>query len=156
MANYGDVALGLGPTWDRSREANQAFILPNVGHTNGKADAYLKDDPDKAHQFAWVDPKYRDEIDENRLKGYDFVNQKKGWEKNEHLWEWNAESNVQRRGQLLMARDAALFFEDLDKRKSARDNRKDENEEAALAAAERAGIAITGDTGERVTRSRKR
>lgn len=149
MANYGDVALGLKPEWDRSSEHNQEYALRIVGHTNGVADARLKNDPDKRHQFAWVDPTYLKEVNVNRTKGYVFVNKNTGWEKADNLWEWNAEGNLLYEGQLLMARPGELYWKDLDKRIELRGGVKDNADEEAENIAARAGIRISREEGRR-------
>ena len=145
MANYGDVALSLGPEWARYKLHDQNYGLMIVGHVNGVADAYLTIDPDQEHQFAWVETRYRDEIDINRSKGYRFVKQDE-WTKNENLWEWDAEGFVLCKGQRLMARTKERFLEDMAARRKQRDQFMGTNkdEEKALEIAARAGIEITG------------
>ena len=106
MANYGDCALGLAANWDRSIYESQEWLLTLVGHADGIADAYLKDDPDKEHQFYWADPKDKDNRDLMLAyqRGYAFVHKYKGWVKNEKMWDWDAEGRVTFGGLVLMAR----------------------------------------------------
>lgn len=151
--NYGDVALNLKPDWDRAEESNQEYALLNVGHENGVADAYVTDAPGERHQFAWVDPRYADDVQMNRLKGYDYV-KKDSWTKNEKLWEWDAEGFCISRGQRLMARRAELFFRDVAKRDQFRSKKKSDADEAAARIAARTGFAITGDDGQALRRRR--
>jgi hypothetical protein len=157
VPNYGDIALNLPPSWRRTDQHDKNYALGTVGHEDGVADARLKDDPEKRHQFAFVDPRYRDEVDINRSKGYVFV--KKGeWEKNDNLWEWDAEGFCVFRSQRLMARPAELFFADMAQRRQQRDRVMGTNrdEEAAQEIARRAGIEITGsDEGRPIARRRR-
>jgi hypothetical protein len=156
VANYGDVALGLGPDWSRYKLNDQTFALGTVGHEGGVADVYLEDEPDQQHQFAWVDTRWRDEVSINRQKGYEFVNVNAGWVKSERLWDVDAEGFVVHNGQRLMARPFARFLEDMKARKTQRDRVMGTNkdEEAAIAAAARAGIDLTGDEGKPLRRKR--
>lgn len=147
MANYGDVALGLGPDWDRSNYHDQQYVLSTVGHDHGRADAYLDKEPDKQHQFAWVDPRYRDEVAVNRTKGYVFVN-KDDWAINELLWQWDAEGYCIRfDGQRLMARPKEIFVADMLKRKQRRSEVMGGNKEDEEVArrAEKLGIQVYGE-----------
>lgn len=116
MANYGDVALGLPANWNRNTYDNQAdWVLYTVGHAEGKADAYLEDEPDKRHQFRWVDPRDPNEVTKAQMQHYVFV--KKGeWVKHEILWGWDAEGFCVFAGQRLMARPEELFVKDNEKR----------------------------------------
>jgi hypothetical protein len=152
--NYGDVALNLKPEWSRKRETNKQYALRIVGHENGVADAYREKEPAARHQFAWVDPRYVDDISINRSKGYDFVT-KTDWVKNERLWYWDAEGYCVNDGQRLMARPAHMYFEELEERERARSRRKDKAADEALAIAERAGIEIEDESGKRLTRKQR-
>lgn len=147
MANYGDAALNLGPEWARYKESDQNFALQIVGHKDGESDVRLKDEPNKRHQFAWVDTKYRDDIAINLTKGYRFVKKDEGWVKAEELWEWDAEGFLVWKTMRLMARPIERLVDDMAKRKQQRERvmgtNKAEEEAAELAA--RAGIQITGD-----------
>lgn len=111
--NYGDCALHLPPEWSRLRLASgHDFMRSTVGHENGIADLHLQDDPGKAHQFAWCDPKDTDRRDYLRSEKYEWV---KGggddgpWIKNPELWEWDAEGYVWHKGQRAMARSQELY-----------------------------------------------
>lgn len=151
MANYGDVALNLPADWNRRKLTDQRFALLTVGHQDGIADARLKDHPDELHQFAWVMPTFKglpnDEVDVNRTKGYKFVKKTDGWEKNENLWEWDAEGYCTFQGQRLMARPAELFFADMAERRATRDRVMGTNadEEQAHRLAAKHGIQISGE-----------
>lgn len=146
MANYGDIALNLPADWSRFKQHDQNYALMTIGHAEGVSDVRLTKEPDKRHQFAWVDTRYKDEIDINRTKGYRFVTEKE-WTKNEHLWEWDAEGFLLCKGQRLMARDEDRFLADMAARKKQRDSvmrtNKDEDEAQELAA--RAGIRISAE-----------
>ena len=107
-SNYGDVALGLPADWDRNKYQAKRFLLLTVGHSNGKADAFLTKEPEAKHNFRWVDPANQQDIDDNRTNGFDFV-QKDTWSKNELLWRWDAQGFVEAYGNRLMARPAALW-----------------------------------------------
>ena len=84
-----------------------------IGHENGVADLYLKDDPGAAHQFAWCDPKDTDRRDYLRsekfvwVKGHD---DEGPWIKNPDLWEWDSEGYVWHKGQRAMARPKELWL----------------------------------------------
>lgn len=146
MANYGDIALNLPADWSRSKQHDQNYALMTVGHTDGVADARLTKEPDKRHQFAWVDTRYKDEIDINRTKGYVFV-KTPDWTKNESIWEWDAEGFCVCKGQRLMARTEEKFLADMEARRKQRNSvmkqNKDEDEARELAA--RAGIRISAE-----------
>lgn len=129
--NYGDVALGLPATWDRSAYENKEFILWTVGHVNGVADARLKSDPEAEHQFYWADPKdpHGRDVMLAYQRGYQFVTADK-WEKHEYLWGWDAEGRLTFGGLVLMARPKALWDADQARRgeleaKARRDNDSD-------------------------------
>lgn len=146
MANYGDVALNLSPDWDRRLQHNQNYALWTIGHENGTADVYLEADPDARHQFAWVDPKRGDDVTVNQVKGYRFVKKADGWTKNPNLWgDWTPEGLIRNFDQLLMARAAALHFEDKAKRDRDIANRKDKDSEKAREIARQVGIDIDDD-----------
>lgn len=158
MANYGDLTLNLPPDWSRQKEHDQNYAIGMVGHENGVADAYLEDAPDTQHQFAWVDTRYRDEIDINRHKGYEFVKQSDGWVKNNRLWDWDAEGFCVLRGQRLMARSKESFLADMDARRKQRNKvmgkNKDDDEARQIAA--RAGIALLEEDDDRPRGMRNR
>lgn len=145
MANYGDVALNLGPDWDRNQLHDRKYALRIVGHKDGIADVYLTKDPDKRHQFAWTDKRYRDEVDLNLADGYRFV--KKGeWTKHELMWEWNADDEIAYLGMSLMARPAELYFAaQAEKEQQRNREQKDKHAEEARQIAERSGISIFAD-----------
>lgn len=148
MANYGDVALGLKPDWSRSKENDQNYALQIVGHENGEADVYLKDEPDQAHQFVWVPLAYRDTVSVYSTKGYSFVKKAEGWVKRENLWEWDAEGFVLSRWGRLMARTKERFLEDMEKRRIQRERvmgSGNDDDKRAREIAERTGIQITED-----------
>jgi hypothetical protein len=148
VANYGDVALVLRPDWERRKENDQHYALRIVGHQDGVADAYLEEEPDKEHQFAWVDPKYKTDVAVNHTKGYRFVKKDEGWTKNDDLWEWNAEGFCVRESDYLMARPKDRFLEDMAARRTQRDKVMGGNkaEEEAERIAANAGIEISGDS----------
>ena len=155
-SNYGDVALTLPANWNRRAQSDQAYALNTIGHTDGVSDVRLKDEPEQKHQFAWVEPRYRDEISLNQSKGYRFVKKDDGWVA-ESLWEWDAEGFLIRAdGQRLMARSFERFLEDMAARKEQRDrvmNTSRVDEDVARLAA-KFGISITGDGGKPVKRVR--
>lgn len=153
MGNYGDVALNLSPDWDRKHLSDRKFALWIVGHDTGKADAYQTKDVDKRHQFAWIDPKYREELAMNLSGGFVYVT-KDSWTINESLWQWNAEDKCYNQGQLLMARPAALYFEQQAARARELNSRKDKALEEADIIADRAGIPIEREEGDRRKRMR--
>lgn len=146
MANYGDVALNLSANWNRREQNDQNYTLMTVGHADGVADAYLSDEPDQEHQFAWVDTRYKDDIAINRTKGYTFVH-KDTWTKNENLWEWDAEGFLVFKTYRLMARTKEEFLKDMADRRAQRDRvmGKSKDEEEAERIAALAGIALTGE-----------
>lgn len=114
MANYGDVALGLKSDWNRNNYEYQEQMQGTVGHEDGKADARLKSEPDKRHQFRFVDhlgTRAKQEISGLRMKGYEFV-KNETWDKHEFLWEWDAEGFLVHDGQRLMARPEDKFTAD--------------------------------------------
>lgn len=149
MANYGDVALNLPANWDRSMMHNKKLAMVMVGHKEGVADVRLKGEPEKRHQFRWVDPKQNEDIDMFQLDHYRFVN-KEEWDKTDLLWTWNAEGRLVGPGHL-MARDAEFYFAEVAEREREADQSEAEDERA-LAAAERAGITVTDLEGNRVKR----
>lgn len=146
MANYGDVALNLQPNWDRRRLTNRKFALWIVGHDNGKADVALKQEPDKRHQFAWIDPRYHEELAMNLSNGFIYV-LRSVWDVNENLWPpvGDAEDKVYNQGQYLMARPAAIWFAQQAEVQRELSGRKDEEGEAAMEIADRAQIAVERD-----------
>ena len=118
MANYGDVALGLGPKWNRNQYETNEQVISIVGHQDGQADLYLTDEPDTEHQFRWVDPSDKTQVTGARMRGYDFVKNDKWTKRVDYLWEWNAEGFVFWGGQVLMARPKAKWLEDEAKRET--------------------------------------
>lgn len=113
MANYGDVALRLPANWKRSNYENQEQVLMSIGHEDGESDLYLKDDPDKAHQFRWIDPANKTEVTGARMRGWDFVKKDNGWVKRlDYLWEWSAEGFVSFAGQVAMFRPKERWLDD--------------------------------------------
>lgn len=162
MPNYGDVALNLSPQWNREalHNSNLDYQLWTVGHEGGVSDAFLKEDPERRHQFAWVDPRRTDEVSKNKVKGYEFVkcdkdNPENGaWIKNSKLWDVTAEGFVALFGQHLMARPAERFFADQAIREKAIANRRDKDGEAAKRLAEQHGIDMTDDDDRPRTRRR--
>ena len=156
MPNYGDVALNLSPKWSRSLEHNQDYALWTVGHENGVADVYLTSDPEAKHQFAWVDPRRKDEITKNKVKGYRFVH-KSLFTKNENLWgDWTPDGFIQCFDQNLMCRPEELYLRDRLEREEAALRAKDKDSDAARRLAARAGIALTEDEDEQPSRIRRR
>lgn len=154
--NYGDLTLHLPPTWNRLGEADQQFALQMVGHENGVSDAYLKDEPTQRHQFAWVDPKYREDETMNVYKGYRFVKKDDGWVINERLWAWDAEGFCTFKTFKLMARTEDLFLKDMEARRIQRNKVMGKTEEDDAKQAAALGIDITGDDGKRVKAGRRR
>jgi hypothetical protein len=148
MPNYGDVSLQLGPDWDRRLITNKKFAMWIIGHDHGKSDAYLKKEPDKRHQLIWVDPRYHEELAMNLSANFVFVN-KDEWTINENLWQWNAEGHAFNQGQLMMARPAALWFAQKAEVDRELAGRKDEDFDAAIAIADKAGIPIEHDGDQR-------
>lgn len=124
MPNYGDVALNLPPDWSRSRLASgQEFHLTTVGHENGVADAYITNEPDRLHQFKWVNPLDNTEVSIAKSRHYVFV-EKGSWTKNPHLWEWTGEGNIVFNGQYQMARDAEWYYKEEEARKNEEKQRR--------------------------------
>lgn len=121
MPNYGDCALGLPATWDRTQFESQEFIMSTVGHVNGVADAHLKADPDAEHQFRWADPKeqFNRDLMMSHQKGFRFVT-KDAWNKHEYLWDWDAEGRVTYGGLVMMARAKGLWLAEQSRRDSIR------------------------------------
>jgi hypothetical protein len=153
VANYGDLGIALPKDWNRRAQSDQVFVLNTIGHAEGKADVWRKGAPDEEHQFAWVEPRYREEIQINRSKGYEFVKQGE-WEKID-LWEWDAEGFLIRAdGQRLMARPKDKFLEDMADRRAQRSrvmgSNRDDEEAARMAA--KHGIEISGDDGKPIRR----
>lgn len=130
MPNYGDVALGLDAKWDRRNyENNSDWMLYTVGHTAGESDAYLTDDPDKEHQFRWVDVRDPNELTKALMQGYEFVKNDK-WTKHEILWAWDAEGFCIFAGQKLLARPKELWLAGQEKRdRLAKEARADSDRE---------------------------
>jgi hypothetical protein len=151
--NYGDVALGLSADWSRATESNQEYALGIIGHENGEADVYLKDEPTKRHQFAFVDTRFNDEVALNRVKKYTFVKKDDGWVQRTDLWDWDAEGFLLYRGQRLMARPGELYTADLEKRKQRMQSKSAADEEAKRIAA-RAGIEMEEEGRKVVKRKR--
>ena len=152
MPNLGDVALNLPREWDRSRMSDKSLALIMVGHTDGKPDAFLTADPEKQHQFRWIDPTRPEDIDLFQTDHYSFVNKNEGWEKNPNLWTWNAEGRLVGRAGQLMARDAKWYHEE----KAEQERKAGVGEEAedakALALAASMGIDVTDLDGKSVKR----
>ena len=147
MGNYGDLGVALPKDWNRRAQSDQNFILNTIGHTDGQSDVYLKDAPHEEHQFAWVEPRYKDEIAINQSKGYRFVKKDDGWEKID-LWEWDAEGFLIRAdGQRLMARSKEKFLDDMEarrlQRKKVMESNKDDEDAQRIAA--KLGIKLSGD-----------
>ena len=143
--NYGDVALNLSPDWTRAAQRNQKFTIWTIGHEDGKADVYLKDNPDQRHQFAWVSPRYKDEITMLKVKGYQFVH-KSTWDKNPDLWgDWTPDGFILCVDQNLMARSEELYLKDKAVREYEMISARDRDSEAAKQLAKRAGIKIIED-----------
>ena len=144
MPNYGDVALDLKPDFDRRKLHDKKQGMWTVGHLEGVSDATLKEEPNKRNQFAWIDKRYHDELAMHLMAGFEFVT-KDRWNINETLWQWNAEGHCYNQGQLLMARPAALYFEQRSARDRELNSREDKESEAAREAALRAGIEYEED-----------
>jgi hypothetical protein len=154
VANYGDLGVALPKDWNRRAQNDQAFIMNTIGHTEGKSDVWLTEEPDQEHQFAWVDVRHRDEVAMNQSRGYRFVKRADGWEKID-LWEWDAEDFLIRAdGQRLMARKKELFVADMKARKEQRERVMNTNkdDEAVAKLAAKLGISISGDDGKPVRR----
>ena len=147
MMNYGDVALNLRPEWNRKLIHDKKFALWIVGHEGGKSDAALKDQPDKRHQFVFIDRRYKDELAMHLSNGFTIVD-KDHWDINETLWQWDSENHVNNQGQTLYARPANLYFEQQTARErelnSRADKAKDADDEAREIAL-RAGIPYEED-----------
>lgn len=154
MANYGDVALNLDANWDRRSVRDQKYAAFIIGHSNGIADAALKEEPDKRHQFVWIDLRAEDELQANLSNDFEFV--KAGvWTINEKLWKWDAEGRCNNQGFRLMARPAALYFAQQtarDKELAARKERVDDADVAAT----RAGIEFTDESGKTARTAKRR
>lgn len=126
--NYGSVDLndgeGLPPDWKRDEQDFSLIAATIVGHENGKADAFKTKAPREKHQFSWVGRGDREGLAFRRMRGYVFVTDET-WTKNERLWEWEADEKnpdgpryCVRFDDRLMARPAALYFADRDRRRT--------------------------------------
>lgn len=102
-------------------------VLWIIGHDNGKADLYLKDEPEAEHQFQWVDPADKTRLTTLQMKGYSPVNKTK-WEKHAFLWEWNAEDKLFFGGQIAYARPKEKWLADEAKREAMKRRARDEDE----------------------------
>jgi hypothetical protein len=124
--NYGDVALGLPKNWDRNAYEAQEWLLTTVGHVNGVADARLKEDPEKEHQFYWADPKdpHGRDLMLAYQRGYQFVH-KDTWDKHDHLWGWDAEGRLYFGGLVLMARPKERWEIEEGRRRQLHDKERD-------------------------------
>jgi hypothetical protein len=129
---------------------NKKLAMVMVGHVEGVADVRLKADPEKKHQFRWVDPKQSEDIDMFQLDHYRFVT-KEEWDKTELLWNWDAEGRLVGPGHL-MARDGQFYLDEVKEREWAAGVVDDSEDERALAEAERLGISVTDLEGNRVKR----
>jgi hypothetical protein len=153
--NYGDVALQLKPDWSRHRQSgDQSFILTTVGHENGRADAFLKDDPGKAHQFQWCAPSDVNRLNYLRGQHYKFCTNA-DWDKNEYLWEWDGEGYIVHNGERLMAREESYYWAAEAERDRAikerhRKRSTSPEEEAALRRIEQRGATIEDGKGRRL------
>lgn len=152
MPNYGDVALNLPPDWSRTRVGGDtAFTLLTVGHENGIADAFLTDDPDKAHQFRWCAPDDKNAMSTLRTRHYQLCTSK-DWTKNPDLWEWDGDGYILHNGQRLLARDGIYYYQDiaekerLDKQREGRRGVTQE-EEQSMARVEAQGAIIEDERG---------
>lgn len=155
MANYGDVALNLPKDWDRAKLYNKEFAIQTVGHREGVADAYLTKEKDAEHQFYWIDPRDYRAIASLTVNGYTFVN-KDEWTINTDLWQWNADGRASFGVEVLMARPKAKFIEAEDQRAAFRASKekKDRDEEARAVA--KAGLKVTDERGDRISRTAAR
>ena len=153
MANYGELGVALPKDWNRRAQSDQAFVLNTIGHTDGKPDVWRKGREEEEHQFAWVEPRYKDEIQLNRSKGYEFVKQGE-WEKID-LWEWDAEGFLIRAdGQRLMALPKDKFLEAMAGRAAQRKRVMETNKDDEMAEriAAKLGISLSGDDGKPIRR----
>lgn len=153
--NYGDVALNLSPTWDRSRIHNKESIFTTVGHREGVSDAYVTEQPEARHQFYWVEPNDRKTFSARRIEGYRFVTRDQ-WTINEDLWEWTADGRAQFGIEVLMARPAALYYQSQEKLQKERDGERSKVYDDEVRRMERTGVTVTDDSGQLLKRSPRR
>jgi len=156
MANYGDVALNLPPDWSRERLLNKRPNHMTIGHTAGRSDVALKDDPEARHAFAWcaVGPQFIDELDARKSDGFSFVN-KNDWDS--VYYEWDAEGYLVAQNQRLMAIPEAKYIElrAAEREELERTSVNTANEEALGLADRVSGITLTNRDGEALNRKRK-
>ncbi len=125
MANYGDVALGLKASWNRNNyEVDNALMFYTVGHADGVADARLKAEPDKLHQFKWIEMKDMDEVTRAKMRHFTPVH-KDDWDKNDMLWSWDAEGYIWHAGQRLYAREKQYWLAEQAKRDNMFESSRD-------------------------------
>lgn len=142
MANYGDVALNLSPDWDRNKLYNKDFAQQTVGHSGGKADAFLTKSPDEAHQFYWVPKLDQRMIASRQVDGYRFVT-KDEWSINKELgWEFDAEGIASFGFERLMARPAAKYHETERAKAELRKSKAQREREAELQAQAASGVRV--------------
>lgn len=139
-----DVALHLPENYNRSTLANADFHLGNVDFG-----LFKLSDPEAKWQFAWVDPNWRQDIDSNRQRGYQWVNVAE-WAVRENgdeipfaeygRFEVESQNRVYYNGQHLMARPAELYYKE-EKRRLGEAEEQDPAE-SAKALADRYGIPV--------------
>lgn len=126
--NYGSVDLndgrGLPPDWKRDASDFSLVAQTIVGHSNGRADAFLTKAPRERHQFSWVGRGDAEGLALRRMQGYSFVTDD-AWTKNELLWAWEVDPKAPdgprycvRFDDHLMARPAPRYFEEKARRGS--------------------------------------
>lgn len=157
--NYGDVALNLGPHWDRAAVVHSQFINGIVGHVNGKADMHIENEPDEEHQFQFVDMGQKDKLALAKMKGYKFVQKSTDWWINEDLFSWTAEGYAENAyGERAMARPKSLYQRDQmqlseeQKRFKRQQEQLDEQAERAVVAA---GGMVTDENGRKLRPARR-
>lgn len=153
--NYGDVALNLPADWSRTRLSNEAFGLLIVGHEGGEADVFLTDEPDKQHQFKFVDPNNQAEISMALTHHYEFCIKGK-WDKRENLWAWNAEGRIHYMGNQIMARDRKFYDEDLQKREDIAKKNVEREDNAVAALADKHGFEVYDEAQKPLRAGRRR
>lgn len=148
--NYGDAALNLRQTWNRS-EYETEQVQYTVGHKDGVSEVRLTKDPEASHQFFWCDVNHPTDKDVLRDQGFKFVT-KDEWTTDR--WEWNAEGQLRSLLGLLMARPKEAYLAE-EARKAKKREREQANREldGAVAFAQEAGIEVTDLNGKALTRA---
>lgn len=91
--NYGSVDMNLTPEWSREAQDPTLIASAMVGHVNGKADLFRRDEPGARHQIAWCERGNKIGEAMLRQQGYALVTDGP-WVKNPLLWEWEADERV--------------------------------------------------------------